>query len=113
MRLTKPLICAIAVLLPASAALAAAITNRDSKDVSIFVVEGSQKQNFVLQIGKSVNGVCEKGCVVRLQDSDSVEYELEGSESLLIEDGILYYENSSQEKAPKGSIPDRGGPQAK
>ena len=40
----------------------------------------------------SLDGVCLKGCVIRLSDSENDEYELEGSEVVSIEDGYLYYD---------------------
>ena len=93
-------VCAIAALLMTSAASAVTITNRDGIDIKVVVIEGSAKQDIVLQAGKGVEGVCQKGCIIRLNDSDNEEYELDGSETVAVEEGFLYYDGSPLERAP-------------
>ncbi len=97
-------VCTIAALLMTSAASAVTITNRDGTDIKLVVIEGSAKQNVVLQAGKAVEGVCQKGCIIRLNDSENEEYELDGSETVAVEEGFLYYDGSPLERAlPAGS----------
>ncbi len=98
-------VCAIAALLMTSAASAVTITNRDDKEIKLAVVEGSAKQDVVLQAGKVVEGVCQKGCIIRLNDSDNDEYELEGSETVSVEEGFLYYDGMPLEGAPPAGSP--------
>ena len=93
-------VCAIAALLMTSAASAATITNRGDKEVKLTVTEGSSRQDEVLPTGKVVDGVCQKGCIIRLNDNANDEYELEGSESVSVEGGFLYYESLENEIAP-------------
>lgn len=87
---------AIGLVIVAAAfpALSASITNRDDKDHELTVIEGDAKQPHVLKPAGVLDGVCLKGCVVRIGSSQNDEYELEGSEIVSIEDGYLYYDGS-------------------
>ena len=96
---------AIAALLMTSAASAVTVANRGDKDVKLTVIEGDAKQDQVLAAGKVLEGVCQKGCIIRLNDSENDEYELEGSESVSVEEGFLYYDSPGTEGAPpSGSV---------
>ncbi|HVZ04514.1 hypothetical protein [Hyphomicrobium sp.] len=91
-----------------SAASAATITNRSDKAVKITITEGSSRQNEVLPSGKVIAGVCQKGCIIRLNDNAKDEYELDGSESVSVEGGFLYYDSPLQKVAPPaGSASDK------
>ena len=85
--------CTIAALLMTSAASAATIANRSDKEVKLTITEGSSGQDNVLPNGKVIDGVCQKGCIIRLNDNANDEYELEGSESVSVEGGFLYYDS--------------------
>jgi hypothetical protein len=85
-----------------SAASAATITNRSDKDVKLTITEGSSRQDEVLPTGKVIDGVCRKGCIIRLNDNSKDEYELQGSEGVSVEGGFLYYDSSNNEVAPTG-----------
>lgn len=102
---------AIAVLLMTSAVSAATIANRGDKEVKLTITEGSSVQDEVLQAGKVVEGVCQKGCIIRLNDTANDEYELDGSESVSVEGGFLYYDSPSKGVAPPvgstSGVPDR------
>lgn len=74
------------------AASAASITNRDTKEYKVTIIEGEKTQNHVLKPSDLLKEVCAKGCVVRLNDSENDEYELEGTEVVSIEEGFLYYD---------------------
>jgi hypothetical protein len=96
---------AIAVLLMTSAVSAATITNRGDKEVKLTITEGSSAQDEVLPVGKVVGGVCQKSCIIRLNDNANDEYELNGSESVSVEGGFLYYDSPGKGGAPPvGSI---------
>ena len=77
-----------------SAAAAVSVTNRDDKDHKLTVIEndGAQKADHTLKPNQVLEGVCAKGCIIRLNDSDEDEYELEGTEVVSIEEGYLYYD---------------------
>jgi hypothetical protein len=85
-----------------SAASAATITNRSDKEIKLTITEGSSRQDEVLPTGKVIDGVCQKGCIIRLNDNAKDEYELEGSESVSVEGGFLYYDSHESEVAPSG-----------
>lgn len=90
----------IAALLMTSAASAVTVTNRDAKDVKVTIIEGEARQDQVLAAGKVIEGVCQKGCIIRLNDSENDEYELEGSEAVSVEEGFLYYDTPLGDGAP-------------
>ena len=93
-------VCAIAALLMTSAAEAATISNRSADEIKLTIAEGSTRQDKVLSAGKVIDGVCQKGCIIRLNDNANDEYELEGSERLSVEGGFLYYDTLQSEIAP-------------
>ena len=95
---------AIAVLLWTSNAGAVSVTNRDDKDHKITVIEGDIKKDHVLKPLVVLEGVCQKGCIIRLNDSDNDEYELEGTEVVSIEEGYLYYDGPDAAETPQ-SVP--------
>jgi hypothetical protein len=86
--------------LMAGAAGAVSVTNRDDKEQKIQIVEGDVKKDHVLKPAAVLDGVCLKGCVIRLNDSDNDEYELDGTEVVTIEDGYLYYDGPDAPPAP-------------
>ena len=103
-------VCAIAALLMTSAASAATITNRGDKEVKLTITEGSSRQDEVLPSGKVVDGVCQKGCIIRLNDNANDEYELDGSESVSVEEGLIYFDSPANGGAPPiGSASDEQG----
>jgi len=71
-------------------AAAASITNRDDKDYKLTIGEGGAKSAQTLKAGGVIDGICLKGCVVRIGDSPDDEYELDGSDLVSIEDGLLF-----------------------
>ena len=77
------------------------ITNRDTKDHKItIIIEGAANQDQVLQPAQVIEQVCDKGCVLRLNDSEDDEYQLEAEDVVSIEDGYLYYDNDPPAEAP-------------
>jgi hypothetical protein len=105
-RLVSCLIGSLALLASASAAFAVTVTNRDDKDHKLTVIEGEAKKDLSLKAAGVLENLCPKGCVIRLNDSESDEYELEGTEVVSIEDGYLYYDgpDAPAEPAP-GTAP--------
>jgi len=88
-------------------AYASSIKNRDDKDCRVGVIEGNATNVHVLRPSASLEGVCNKGCVIRLNDSEKDEYELKGSEVLSIEDGYLYYDGPPASAVPKAGDADQ------
>jgi hypothetical protein len=95
----------VAVALVAGTAAAASLTNRDEREHRITVIEGDSKQDHVLKPSAVLDGICQKGCIVRLNDSDNDEYELEGLEIVSIEDGYLYYDGPDTPVEPAPGEP--------
>lgn len=89
-----------AALLSAEAAVAVSLTNRDDRDYRIAIIEGEKRQDHVLVPSAVLEGICQKGCVVRLNDNESDEYELEGNEIVSIEQGYLYYDGPDASSEP-------------
>lgn len=94
--------CALAALLWTSAAEAVSITNRDEKDYKVTIDASGEKKDHILKPSQVLEGVCQKGCVIRLNDSESDEYELEGTEVVSIEEGYLYYDGPDSPAPPTG-----------
>lgn len=90
---TGALLAAVAAC-AAGADAAVSVTNRDDKDHKLTLVEadGATKTDHTLKPNQVLEGVCAKGCILRLNDSEEDEYELEGTEIVSIEDGYLYYD---------------------
>lgn len=82
----------IAALAFTDAALALTVINRDDHEHKVTIVEGNRKTDHVLKPEAKIDNACTKACIVRLNDSDEDEYELEGNEVVFIEDGNLYYD---------------------
>ena len=88
-----------------SVAFALSITNRDDHDQKVTIIEGGAATDHVLKSDATIDGICLKGCVLRLNDSEDDEYEVEGNEVVSIEDGYLYYDGPD---APAESAPSDG-----
>jgi hypothetical protein len=95
------------VLIGSPFAYASSITNRDGKDHKVSVIEGNAATDHILRPSASLEGVCDKGCVIRLNDSEKDEYELKGSDVVSIEDGYLYYDGPPASAVPKAGDADQ------
>ncbi len=92
--------CVLAALLWVSTAHAVSVTNRDDRDVKLTVIEGEARQEHILKPSQELKEICQKGCVIRLNDSENDEYELEGAEVVSIEEGYLYYDGPDAPTEP-------------
>ena len=81
---------------------AVTVTNRGDKEIKVSIIEGTATQDQVLPAGKVLDGVCQKGCIIRLNDSENDVYELEGPEAVSVEEGFLYYDGPDNGGAPQG-----------
>lgn len=108
----------IAVLLSSSAVHSASITNRDDKDHTVTVIEGSSQKGHVLKPNAVLSGICETGCLIRLGDSQDDPFELESSDVTSIEEGQLYDDGaevpsefgSGDSDSSPGAQPSQPGP---
>ena len=102
----------IAAFLIPSAALSASITNRDDRDRTVTVIEGSSQKDHVLKPNAVLNGICEKGCLIRIDNNRDDPFELEGSDITSIEEGQLYDDEAGVPSAPgqgSGAQPSQPG----
>jgi hypothetical protein len=99
-RLLATVAATVAATLVCGAANAVSVTNRDDKEQKIQIVEGDIKKDHTLKPAAVLDGVCLKGCVIRLNDNDNDEYELDGTEVVTIEDGYLYYDGPDAPPTP-------------
>ena len=102
------------IFLQASHVSAATLTNRDDKEHKLTIIEedGKTKADHVLKGNAVLENVCKAGCVVRLNDSEEDEYELEGTEVVSIEDGYLYYDGPDAPADNQPGTPAPGQPPA-
>lgn len=92
----------------ATSAGAVSVTNRDGGDHKVTVVEGEAKQDHVVKAGANLDGICPKGCLIRLDDDEKDDpYELEGPEVTWIEGGELLEEQLDEAPPPDNGD---GGP---
>jgi len=103
----------IVLLLSATAAHAVSITNRDEQDHKVTVIEGDTTADHVLKPSQTLNGVCAKGCTIRLNDSEDDEYLLEANDVVSIGDGSLYYEGPETPAQPAPAPATGPGPAGK
>ncbi|MFM9939577.1 MAG: hypothetical protein ACKVP7_08785 [Hyphomicrobiaceae bacterium] len=105
----------LTLCLSVQSACAVTITNRDDKDHKLTIIEedGAKKSDHVLKANQVLENLCAKGCVIRLNDSEEDEYELEGNEAVSIEEGYLYYDTPEPPaETPPGATPPAGTPPA-
>jgi hypothetical protein len=91
-----------------TAALAVTVKNLDETEHKIAVVEGSSTQDLSIKPGGSLEGICIKGCLIKLNGNADDPYELEGSEVTTIEKGQLWGEDQ-EPPVPSGDGEPDGG----
>jgi hypothetical protein len=102
---------AASVLFGVSTAQAVTITNNDEKEYTITVLEGDKERQVILKPDQRLEGVCPEGCRIRLPDDDE-DYEVEGKDSVIIEDGQLFYDDPATPEPAPGQQPPAGAPPA-
>lgn len=91
---------AAALLITGTAADAATITNRDEQEQKVTITEGGASSEHTIRPGQTLDNVCMKGCVLRLNDSEEDEYEVDGDDIVAIEEGFLYYDGPDTQPTP-------------
>ena len=91
-----------ALVLSGISASAATISNRDDKEQKLTIIEGEAKADQTLKPQQVLEKVCLKGCIVRLNDSDDDEYQIDPEDMVSIEDGYLYHDSPD---APPEKMP--------
>jgi hypothetical protein len=115
-RLAAAAVALLAVVASGAAADASvSLANRDTRDHKVTVIEdnGAKTSDHVVRPSQMLENICEKGCVIRLNDNQEDEYELEAGDKVSIEEGYLYYdepENSQSSSPDAGAKPPAGLP---
>jgi hypothetical protein len=111
-RVLVGLVFSLAALIVTSVPGAAVtLTNRDERDHKVTIVEGEIKTDHVLKPNQVLEKICPKGCVVRLNDVDDDEYQLEVDDIVSIEEGYLYHDGPDAEPEPSLPTAPQGSPQ--
>jgi hypothetical protein len=103
-------LAALSIGAAVSAVAAVTVVNRDERDHKLTVLEddGAKTTEHTLKPSQVLEGICEKGCVIRLNDSEEDEYELDANDKVSIEEGYLYYDDPAaglQGPGPGGQQP--------
>ena len=72
------------------------LTNRDTSDQTLVVIEGDRQSERTIKAGEKLE-LCEKSCVIRLPDGE--DYEFDGKEIVSLEEGLLFLDNPEESKA--------------
>ncbi len=91
-------------ILAGPAALAATVTNRDTAQHKLTILSGASPDVRTLKPGEAARDICPKGCIVRLGDSREGEYEIEGQDTVSIENGSLYYDGPPDQGAARTPV---------
>ena len=93
--MSRYVIAALSMIIALFTTAAAAVTvkNLDETEQTVTVVEGSVPQDLIVKPGASLEGICLKGCLIRLNGNTQEPYELEGTEVTTIEKGQLWGED--------------------
>lgn len=92
-------------------ASAATISNRDDKEQKITIIEGDAKADRVLKPQQVLEKICPKGCVIRLNDVEDDEYQLDPEDVVSIEDGYMYHDSTdAPQNAPPTTAPSTQAP---
>jgi hypothetical protein len=92
----------VGLLLSATVAHAASITNRDERDHAVTIIEGEAMADHVLKPSQTLSDVCLKGCIIRMNRSEDAdeEYRLVGGDAVSIEDGTVFYDTPEASAVP-------------
>jgi hypothetical protein len=87
MRLFYQLLMILPLALGPQAASAISLTNRDTADRKLIIIEGDTQNERVIKAGEKLE-LCEKACVIRMPDGE--DYEFDGPETVSLEEGLLF-----------------------
>lgn len=80
------------------------------RDHKLTLIEGEKKSDHILKPSQALQDICPKGCVLRLNDVEDDEYQLEPGDVVSIEEGYLYYDGPEQppaQTAPPAAQPEQ------
>lgn len=70
------------------------LTNRDTSEHRITIQENNGAREQSLKPAETVDGVCNSGCTIKMQDGE--EYEFDGNEIVSIEEGLMFLDEPAQ-----------------
>jgi hypothetical protein len=68
------------------------LKNADSEARKLTIIEGARKTTIDIKPAELRNGICESTCEIETADGDV--YEFDGNEFVVIEEGLLYIEDT-------------------
>jgi hypothetical protein len=99
MRLVYRMLIAAPLAIWPIAVFAITLTNRDTADQKLVVIEGDKQSERIIKAGEMIH-LCEKSCIIRLPDGE--DYDFDGAEIVSLEDGLLFLDNpEDQNKAAR------------
>lgn len=78
-------------------ARAITLSNRDSGEHKLTVIEGDKQSERTIKPGEKLE-LCPQSCVIRMPDGE--DYEFDGGETVLIEDGLLVLDTAEGQAKP-------------
>ncbi len=94
MRLFYRLLIILPVALGPQAVSAISLTNRDTADRKLIIIEGDTQNERVIKAGEKLV-LCEKACVIRMPDGE--DYEFDGPEIVSLEEGLLFLDTPEEQ----------------
>ncbi len=91
MRFLCQLLMILPFVLETRAASAINLTNRDTADQKLIIIEGDTQKERVIMAGEKLV-LCEKACVIRVPGGGY--YEFGGPETVSVEEGLLFLDTS-------------------
>jgi hypothetical protein len=77
-----------------SPAYALKLTNRDATEQKMTISENTASREAVLKPAETLDGICNGGCTIQMQDGE--EYEFDGTEIVSIEEGLMFLDEQGQ-----------------
>lgn len=100
-------VASLSVALASGAAVAATINNADRAPRTISIQSKASSRMVTVDPGRSLEDVCNDGCVVTIEGESDGEWRLDGSERVTIEDALLYYDGPVAAKDEGASSAER------
>jgi hypothetical protein len=97
MRFVRTAALGALVLLCTAPAQALTVSNIDPDPHTITVTAAGSSKELTVEPQKEVDAPCSEGCKVKLENGE--EYELEGGDTVSIEDGVIFIDHSPDSDA--------------
>ena len=81
----------VATVFATTSAFALSVTNRDTAQHTVYVLQGDQQSEYALPAGESVDAACEESCTVTVAGIDG-ELSAQAADKLVIQNGAIQKE---------------------